>query len=107
MNQSLNVWSIWGRFYGYPECCVEAFCKGEQVFSTQWSGTGFLCCDSCLSVTYNDMVDKINSRRIAINPFPDAASSRKAFKKELEHILTLCNQEEESMLRDAYREYFH
>lgn len=30
--ETLHVWKMWGKYYGYPACCVEAFLKGEQHF---------------------------------------------------------------------------
>ena len=39
-----------GRYYGYPSCCVEAFI-GRRVKAPEgdWSGTGYIPCERCIT----------------------------------------------------------
>lgn len=52
---STNVWRVWGKWYGFPQCCVDAFCNfdrfkgpyGTSVGPRKLDGTGYIPCDEC------------------------------------------------------------
>jgi hypothetical protein len=62
-----------GRFYGYPECCIEAF-PCESVRVGPWMGTGFLACPRCAPTAERNfdawVAEHIATGREASQPFP-------------------------------------
>jgi hypothetical protein len=68
-----TYWRNTGRLFGFPECCIEAFIKEELPIWSPFDGTGFRPCESCLDKGYEEMVNKINSRRTFPKPFPDSS----------------------------------
>lgn len=65
-------WKIRGRYYGYPECCIESFINLEHLGSPdrKLKGTGYVPCAKCDSKTEVELIDIINSNRKAPRPFP-------------------------------------
>ena len=69
-----------GSYYGYPECCIEAFIETfdtlrskENYMATRKAG--FVPCDPCTAkimtgtVRIEDLVNEVNSRRRCQRPF--------------------------------------
>lgn len=81
--ETLHVWKMWGKYYGYPDCCVEAFLKGEQHFGGYFSGTGFVPCEKCHFRPVEDVVQQILTNRISCEEFLDW-SSRSYSEEELD-----------------------
>ena len=65
----LDTFEEIGRYYGYPDCCIQAFAKFEHMFVIttqirQLFGTGFVPCMACCSSkTEDELVAEINERR--------------------------------------------
>lgn len=57
------VWKMWGKWYGYPDCCVDALCKGEQKRGGYFTGTGFVPCIKCYDRNPEDVVAHIKVNR--------------------------------------------
>ena len=62
-----------GIYYGYARCCIEAFRTATLApHSGWWNGTGFMACKACSRKSEDEVIEGINSRRLAIHPFPNA-----------------------------------
>ena len=57
------VWRMWGKWYGYPDCCIDAFCKSEQRFGGYFNGTGFVPCAKCYDKPVEDLISQIKINR--------------------------------------------
>lgn len=70
----MNAWTVQGKYYGFPKCCVEAFENGEHILSgkeLKLNGTGYIPCQHCNDTkTEDELVDSINLNRIEPKPFP-------------------------------------
>ena len=47
-----NHWAMMGLKYGYPHCCIMAFCNLDHIKDKtprQLEGTGYVPCDVCNS----------------------------------------------------------
>ena len=81
MPDSVFRWRALGRYYGFPECCVEAFIALPDVMPARvnsinepWNKTGFVPCPACAPVAqdFEKFVrEYIQPRRICSAPFPD------------------------------------
>lgn len=64
-------WEEFGRFFGYPECCIEAFVSFESVGVTRkLDGTGYKPCQACNQLPEAVLIERINQNRICPIPFP-------------------------------------
>ena len=64
--------ALTGRIFGFPECCVEAFCNDREVLSEEsvFSGSGFRPCKHCNdNKTQEQIENEIASRRLIPYPF--------------------------------------
>jgi len=69
----IRIYSISGRYYGYPPCCIEAFNKEQHKVNRikrKLSGTGYIPCDICNQKTEEELIKIIESNRIAPSKFP-------------------------------------
>lgn len=66
---TLKGWWLFGKYFGYPNCCIAAFLKGEKVFKNIFSGTGFLPCKKCKLLPTEDLLLTINTNRICPEEF--------------------------------------
>ena len=66
---TLKGWKLFGKYYGYPNCCITALMKGEQHKDNVFVGTGFLPCCSCSNKNPFEIVDIINTNRISPDKF--------------------------------------
>lgn len=65
-------WRVHGLWFGYPTCCIDAFCNLEHVGGPRrklW-GTGYVPCADCNELPEDELVRRISERRIAPIPFP-------------------------------------
>ncbi len=75
-------WQVSGLFYGYPQCCIEAFCRldhvqheaktGDTLASDMGKKTGFIPCRQCAEKLQSgelQLTDLISGRK-ADRPFP-------------------------------------
>lgn len=77
-------WKISGIFYGYPQCCIEAFCRldhvveesltGNRLAADMGNGTGFVPCRQCAEKIQkgNLKLKDLISGRKSLLPFPRA-----------------------------------
>lgn len=63
------VWKMWGKWYGYPDCCVDAFCKGKQKKGGVFTGTGFVPCAKCYDRDPEDILTQVSVNRLSAQPF--------------------------------------
>jgi hypothetical protein len=70
----MNPFETQGRFYGYPQCCIDEFQSLEHCGGPvrKLEGTGFIPCKQCDALkTETALIDEINDRRHpSLNPFP-------------------------------------
>ena len=67
-------WEDIGTYFGYPECCIGAFCELQHL-GRDWShsilGTGFVPCKSCAETKTSEQLEQeIADRRLCHVPFP-------------------------------------
>ena len=65
--------TYWGRYHGYPECCIELFLqeshKDYWFKRLPWHSArslkmdGYIPCEKCANLPRQTLVDDINSRR--------------------------------------------
>ncbi len=69
-------WILIGLYYGYPQCCIEAFCKKDfGVLTTSQKrvvdGNGFIPCDKCCKTLIEPIkLQTLIIDRICKNPYP-------------------------------------
>lgn len=61
-----------GRFYGFPECCLDA-CYGDHSHAKGHPaiGTGFIPCTECVKRPWEEVVAQIGERRVSTTSFPN------------------------------------
>lgn len=65
----LYSWEAYGAYFGYPICCVQAFCKLEHLDDSNMRlrpliGTGFVPCAECACTkSASDLLGEINVNR--------------------------------------------
>ena len=68
-----STWVRTGRYYGYPECYIQAFCNASPKPNPdrKFKGTGFVPCDTCNSTkSEKELVEEVSARRKCLKPFP-------------------------------------
>lgn len=75
-DQSDDPWWDLGHWFGYPTCCVEAFCRGDHLEMAEeerdehwWCGTGFVPCKHHMEWDVEKMVEHINMNRSCSKKF--------------------------------------
>lgn len=73
--KSEHVWVEYGRYYGYPECCIEAFCKkGFNELSPNQERVhkfkGFIPCESHSIQIINGEITLKDLIKNRVCPFP-------------------------------------
>ncbi len=69
-------WSAFGKFYGYPECCVEWFIKRKSLRLTKQQerihgGNGFIPCPSCAKKITEETINQLITNRICSRDYPN------------------------------------
>lgn len=76
----------YGKHFGYPECCVEAFLEGSgarYLPETLWFlGTGFIACIKCATREEKELKAEIIRNRQCSIPFPEANISKPCYLEE-------------------------
>lgn len=77
-------YKFFGALYGFPSCCVDAFCASycrETLMrhpNGPWMGTGYMPCSSCAPKAAQDfdrfVAERIAPKRICPLPFPSELS---------------------------------
>jgi len=82
-----TAWTVLGKYYGYPQCCVAAFEVGEHILEDQLrklTGTGYIPCRHCNTTkTEAELIEAINSNRIEQLPFPSETDYEVSVKQIL------------------------
>lgn len=68
-----NTWLIRGRYYGYPECCIQSFLNLDHLSDPEprkLKGTGYVPCKACNKKSEKKLIETIQSMRRALVPFP-------------------------------------
>lgn len=98
----MSAWSVLGKYYGFPKCCVEAFEIGNHISEDkprQLSGTGYIPCHHCNTTKTEDvLVAAINLNRFEPKPFPCETD----YNESVQYILS-SNQfsaEEKALIQD-------
>lgn len=70
----LSSWDILGKYYGFPQCCIDSFNKKLHVGKgmLKLCGTGYIPCNSCNQKSEEELLDYIANNRFALTSFPDA-----------------------------------
>ena len=71
--QNLNRFSVIGKYYGFPQCCINEFSSGKSMGKDRvFKGTGFIPCEICNASLEKDYIlKKIAQNRIHPLPFPE------------------------------------
>lgn len=77
---SKPFWRVWGKFYGYPQCCMDEMSHfyvtnpkgyyGLAVGDRKLDGTGFIPCAKHNKFKTKHLVGLINSNRLCTKEFP-------------------------------------
>lgn len=71
----IEQWQHYGRYFGYPKCCVESFCYQTRTRSQSHAGdgSGFIPCKHHAKM--------INSGEITLNDLITKRQHSRPFKK--------------------------
>lgn len=82
------------KYFGYPECCVKSFLSDAtgNYSHNQFKkypkhparGTGYVPCKDCIEKSWNEVVKKINSKRICPVEYPRSVKFEDAIEDMLE-----------------------
>lgn len=70
----LDTFHRHGRYLGYPDCCINAFCTLAHIGSPKrkFHGTGFTPCLTCHETkTEAQILEEIDRNRLSPIPFPE------------------------------------
>jgi hypothetical protein len=69
-------YTIMGRFFGYPECCIKDFIRidNKNKGPRQFHGTGFVPCIKCNKLSASEIQATIERNRLCPEPFPNSRS---------------------------------
>lgn len=74
----MNKWRILGRYFGFPECCIDEFIEyitGEknpfERETRKLEGTGYIPCVECNKKSVGELIDQIEKSRTYHRPFPE------------------------------------
>lgn len=72
LSSEIDQWRWYGEWFGYPDCCIDAFCNLEDKdYDNVFIGTGYVPCKSCVSnKSVGQLVSEISLRRKSSLPFP-------------------------------------
>lgn len=58
-------WIFIGKYYGFPECCIENFCLGNSNIKYQnLVINGFIPCNNCINLDLQDLKKSIFNNRL-------------------------------------------
>lgn len=66
-----------GKYYGFPQCCIDEFESGLSMGQTRkFEGTGYIPCENCNeNVGKELLIESINKERIHPESFPEDGSN--------------------------------
>lgn len=111
-------WRVWGKYYGYPQCCIDemlhfphtkqgkSFGYGRYITNTsgprKFDGSGFIPCKSCNKKKLHQLEREVNNNRICSSKFP----SNRQFERDLQEVLASdkISQVEKKLISYEYRD---
>ena len=75
----------YGRYFGYPECCIKDFIKRVGIFRStkglkmekrKLHGTGYVPCPECNKLDKKTLIETIKKNRAHPQPFPEDGKRR-------------------------------
>ncbi len=86
---TIDWWEVSGRYFGYPQCCIEAFCAlshmaefdtGVQVRVSK--NSGFIPCTTCADKVERGevMLKDLITNRAHRKTFPHSTATRKMIR---------------------------
>lgn len=84
------TWTDFGRYFGFPECCIEDFLSRDSApkESRKLRGTGYTPCLKCNEKSEEELIDIINSNRQARTEFP-VEEDHESILEHMAEIITL------------------
>ncbi len=73
-DQHVQAYHVMGKYYGYPDCCIEAFLRGDHHLEEEIVayGTGYVPCKTCASTkTEEQLASEINNHRMCTIKYPN------------------------------------
>lgn len=72
----IDSYEIFGRYYGFPQCCIDSFRTMKHVGGKprKLTGTGYIPCLKCNEKSEEDLVAEITKLRVCKSPFPECES---------------------------------
>lgn len=72
----MTSWDLFGCYFGFSECCVDSFSTLKHVGGPprKLTGTGYIPCLKCNEKSEAELVETINSNRLARLEFPQEES---------------------------------
>lgn len=75
-----ELWKLYGIYFGYPKCCVNAFIKGRfwnhlpEKLKPKCKGKGFVPCKRCCNkiLKNNLKIKSLIKNRICKTKYPDS-----------------------------------
>ncbi len=116
---SFAFWAVWGKYYGYPQCCVNemmhfqqtdksrVFGYGQYIELTEgvrkFDGTGFIPCKSCNRKKIFQIQREINKIRICKREFP----LQQALEQDVKDLIAskAFSKTEKKLILNQYKEY--
>ena len=71
----MEKWREYGKFFGYPQCCIDSFCKTRHISYEQrqvHNNNGFVPCHKCALKILNKeiTIEELIKDRICKTPYP-------------------------------------
>jgi hypothetical protein len=69
-----EAWKMIGKYFGYPNCCIESFLKEKKINKKQLkvsNGTGFIPCSECVKKITRETLGTLINNRICPTAFPE------------------------------------
>ncbi len=67
-----HPWAIFGKWLGYPDCCIQDFIKLKPLNmpKRKLNGSGYIPCTICNEKTEEALISAINGNRQCTIKFP-------------------------------------
>ena len=68
----ISMWYVFGKYYGYPDCCIAEFESLGHIGKRdrKLTGTGYMPCEKCNKKSVNTLKFIISINRICPISFP-------------------------------------
>jgi hypothetical protein len=87
-NQEINYRELFGKYYGYPKCCIDSFIIGTKKTRNQrysHKRLGFIPCNNCATKIMNGeiTIEQLIKNRIYSKAFPKNSRKKERICKVL------------------------